>query len=257
MKRIRVIPCLDIADGRVVKGVNFVQLRDAGDPVELAKAYVAQGADELVFLDVTATHEGRDTTFEAVRDTAKHVSIDFAVGGGVRSLDDAKKLLEAGATKVGVNSAAITNPALINEIASELGSEKLVLSLDVKKVDVKKSDAVPSGYVIVTHGGRNDTGIDAVEWAKEVESRGAGEILLTSMDTDGTQDGFDTELLSKISTAVGIGVIASGGAGTLEHFVQAAKAGASAVLAASVFHNATFRVAEVKSALKEAGFDVV
>lgn len=251
MTTIKVIPCLDIKEGRVVKGVNFVELRDAGDPVELARAYVAQGADELVFLDVTATHEDRGTTLETVQLTAANVPIPFAVGGGVRTAVDAKNLIAAGATKVGVNSAAVSNPDLINEIVEELGGERLVVS-----IDVKSNDALESGYVVVTGGGRVDTGIDAVEWAKEVVARGAKEILLTSMDSDGTLDGFDGKLLRLVSAAAKVPVIASGGAGTLQHFVDAAKAGAAAVLAASVFHHGTFTVAEVKEALKEAGFDV-
>lgn len=252
MNTVRVIPCLDVADGRVVKGVNFINLRDAGDPVELARAYVGQGADELVFLDVTATSEGRETTYEMVKQTAVNVTIPFTVGGGVRSVADAQKMIASGANKVGVSSAAVSNPGLIHELATAIGKESLVIA-----IDVKKSELTQSGYSVVTHGGKKDTGKDAIEWVKEVQDKGAGEILLTSMDTDGTQDGFDRLLLNKVTSAVTIPVIASGGAGELRHFVEAVESGASAVLAASVFHNGTFNVSEVKKALVDAGFDVL
>lgn len=252
MNKIRVIPCLDVADGRVVKGVNFINLRDAGDPVELARAYVGQGADELVFLDVTATSEGRETTYEMVKKTAVNVTIPFTVGGGVRSVEDAQKMIASGANKVGVSSAAVANPELIHEIATAIGKESLVIAIDVKRNEITQS-----GYSVVTHGGKKDTGKDAIEWVKEVQDKGAGEILLTSLDSDGTQSGFDRLLLKKVTSTVKIPVIASGGAGELRHFVEAVESGASAVLAASVFHNGTFNVAEVKKALVDSGFEVL
>ncbi len=248
---IRVIPCLDVSGGRVVKGVHFTDLRDAGDPVELATNYSSQGADELVFLDITATVEGRGTTLEMVRRTAGAVTIPFAVGGGVRELADAKALLDAGADKVGVNTAAINRPELIDEIAGAVGTAGLVLALDARR-----EEGMPSGYGVVTHGGRKSAGLDAVTWARQVAERGAGEILLTSMDGDGTTDGYDLELIAAVASAVDIPVVASGGAGELRHFVDAARAGATAVLAASVFHFRTLTVQQVKDALAAAGFGV-
>ncbi len=248
---IRVIPCLDVSDGRVVKGVHFTDLRDAGDPVELAANYNSQGADELVFLDITATVEGRRTTLEMVRRTAGAITIPFAVGGGVRELADVMALLDAGANKVGVNTAAINRPGLIDEIAGAVGGSALVLALDARR-----EDGMPSGYGVVTHGGRKSAGTDAVAWAREVAERGAGEILLTSMDGDGTTNGYDLELISAVASAVEIPVVASGGAGELQHFVDAARAGADAVLAASVFHFRTLTVQQVKDALAAAGFGV-
>jgi cyclase len=245
---VRVIPCLDVDSGRVVKGVNFQDLVDQGDPVELATKYGEQGADEVTFLDVTATVEGRDTTFDVVRRTAETLFIPLTVGGGVRTVEDVSALLQSGADKVSVNSAAIARPQLIDEVAQHYGSQVLVLSLDVKR-----SAATPSGFVVTTHGGRTTTEIDAVAWAREVIERGAGEILLNSIDADGTKNGFDTEMISTIRQVVSVPLIASGGAGALEHFPPAVHAGADAVLAASVFHNGTFTIAEVKEELVRAG----
>lgn len=245
---VRVIPCLDVDSGRVVKGVNFQDLVDQGDPVELATKYGEQGADEVTFLDVTATVEGRDTTFDVLRRTAETLFIPLTVGGGVRTLDDVSALLQSGADKVSVNSAAIARPELIDEVAQHYGSQVLVLSLDVKR-----SADTPSGFVVTTHGGRTTTEIDAVAWAREVTERGAGEILLNSIDADGTKNGFDTEMISTIREVVSVPLIASGGAGALEHFPPAVEAGADAVLAASVFHNGTFTIAEVKEELARAG----
>ncbi|PII81331.1 imidazole glycerol phosphate synthase subunit HisF [Leucobacter sp. OLIS6] len=244
----RVIPCLDVAAGRVVKGVNFLNLRDAGDPVELAAKYAEQGADELTFLDVTATVDDRSTTYDVVRRTAEQVFIPLTVGGGVRSADDVARLLGVGADKVGVNSAAIARPELIGEIADRFGSQVLVLSLDVKR-----SPRTPSGFVVTTHGGKNETDRDALEWCREVVDRGAGELLVNSMDADGTLAGFDLELTRAVRELASVPVIASGGAGRLEHFAPAVDAGADAVLAASVFHDGTFTIGEVKHALAEAG----
>lgn len=245
---VRVIPCLDVDSGRVVKGVNFQDLVDQGDPVELATAYGEQGADEVTFLDVTATVEGRDTTFDVVRRTAETLFIPLTVGGGVRTVDDVSALLQSGADKVSVNSAAIARPDLIDEVAKHYGSQVLVLSLDVTR-----STQTPSGFVVTTHGGRTTTDIDAVSWAREVTERGAGEILLNSIDADGTKSGFDTEMIAAIRGEVSVPLIASGGAGALEHFLPAVHAGADAVLAASVFHNGTFTIAEVKEELARAG----
>ncbi|MFZ9105140.1 MAG: imidazole glycerol phosphate synthase subunit HisF [Pontimonas sp.] len=245
---VRVIPCLDVDSGRVVKGVNFLDLVDQGDPVELATRYGEQGADEVTFLDVTATVEGRDTTFDVVRRTAETLFIPLTVGGGVRSVDDVGSLLHTGADKVSVNSAAIARPELIDEIAQHFGSQVLVLSLDVKR-----SSATKSGFVVTTHGGRTTTDIDAIAWAREVTERGAGEILLNSIDADGTKNGFDTELIATVRQVVGVPLIASGGAGALEHFPPAVEAGADAVLAASVFHTGAFTIADVKKELAEAG----
>ena len=248
---VRVIPCLDVAGGRVVKGVNFMNLRDAGDPVELAARYAEQGADELTFLDVTATVDDRSTTHDVVRRTAEQVFIPLTVGGGVRSADDVARLLEVGADKVGVNSAAIARPELIGEIADRFGAQVLVLSLDVKR-----SDRMPSGFVVSTHGGRRESDLDALAWCSEVTERGAGELLVNSMDADGTLAGFDLELVRRVRALSPVPVIASGGAGKLEHFAPAIEAGADAVLAASVFHDGTFTIGEVKHALAEAGYPV-
>lgn len=245
---VRVIPCLDVDSGRVVKGVNFLDLVDQGDPVELATRYGEQGADEVTFLDVTATVEGRDTTFDLVRRTAETLFIPLTVGGGVRSVDDVGSLLHTGADKVGVNSAAIARPELIDEVAHHFGSQVLVLSLDVKR-----SSATQSGFIVTTHGGRTTTDIDAIAWAREVTERGAGEILLNSIDADGTKNGFDTELIATVRQMVSVPLIASGGAGALEHFPPAVEAGADAVLAASVFHTGAFTIADVKKELAEAG----
>ena len=248
---VRVIPCLDVAAGRVVKGVNFLNLRDAGDPVELAARYAEQGADELTFLDVTATVDDRSTTYEVVRRTAEQVFIPLTVGGGVRSDEDVARLLGVGADKVGVNSAAIARPELIGEIAERFGSQVLVLSLDVKR-----SERMPSGFVVTTHGGRRESDLDALEWCREGVERGAGELLVNSMDADGTLAGFDLELTSRVRELASVPVIASGGAGKLEHFAPAIEAGADAVLAASVFHDGTFTVGQVKQAIAESGFEV-
>ena len=245
---VRVIPCLDVDSGRVVKGVNFLDLVDQGDPVELATRYGAQGADEVTFLDVTATVEGRDTTFDVVRRTAETLFIPLTVGGGVRTVEDVAQLLHTGADKVSVNSAAITRPELIDDVAAHFGSQVLVLSLDVKR-----HPGTESGFVVTTHGGRTTTDIDAISWAREVTSRGAGEILLNSIDADGTKNGFDTELISAVREVVSVPLIASGGAGALEHFPPAVAAGADAVLAASVFHTGAFTIAEVKKELADAG----
>lgn len=251
---LRVIPCLDVDAGRVVKGVNFENLRDAGDPVELAHRYDTEGADELTFLDVSASSGNRETTFDVVRRTAEEVFVPLTVGGGVRSADDVDKLLRAGADKVGVNTAAIARPELIAEIADRFGSQVLVLSVDARRVtgDVRTD----SGYEVTTHGGRRGTGIDAVQWAVRAAELGAGEVLLNSMDADGTTAGFDLEMLRDVRAEVAVPLIASGGAGTPEHFVEAAHAGADAVLAASVFHFGTLTIGEVKAALRDAGITV-
>lgn len=248
---VRVIPCLDVDAGRVVKGINFQSLRDAGDPVELARVYDAEGADELTFLDISASADGRATTMEIVSRVAEEVFIPLTVGGGVRSVEDVDRLLRAGADKVGVNTAAIARPELVAEIADRFGNQVLVLSVDARRA----SDS-PSGFEVTTHGGRRSTGIDAVEWAARAAALGAGEILLNSMDADGTRDGFDLEMIAAVRAEVSVPVIASGGAGATSHFAPAVDAGADAVLAASVFHFGTLRVGEVKSALAEAGHPV-
>jgi cyclase len=248
---LRVIPCLDVHGGRVVKGVNFRNLRDAGDPVELAARYYAEGADELVFLDISASSQGRETTYDVVRKTAETVFIPLCVGGGVRGVGDVDQLLRAGADKVGINTGAISRPAAINEIAARFGNQVLVLSLDARR-----EAGQPSGFGVTTHGGRQAAGLDAIAWVKEAVERGAGEVLLNSMDADGTTDGFDIEMIQAVKSVVGVPVIASGGAGAAGHFVAAAKAGADAVLAASVFHYGTLAIAEVKAALAQAGFTV-
>lgn len=247
----RVIPCLDVTAGRVVKGVNFENLRDMGDPVELAERYFAQGADEITFLDVTATVDERSTTYDVVRRTAEQVFIPLTVGGGVRSDDDVARLLGVGADKVGVNSAAIARPALIGEIADRFGAQVLVLSLDIKR-----SDAVASGYVVTTHGGRTETTLDAVEWAREAIERGAGELLVNSIDADGTKQGFDLDLIRLMREVSSAPVVASGGAGAVGDFAPALHAGADAVLAASVFHSGALTVGDVKDALRADGIVV-
>lgn len=251
---VRVIPCLDVDAGRVVKGVNFENLRDAGDPVELGAVYGAAGADELTFLDVTASSSDRETTFDVVRRTAEQVFVPLTVGGGVRSPEDVDRLLRAGADKVGVNTAAIARPELISDIARRFGNQVLVLSVDARRC--RPGTVTPSGYEVTTHGGRTGTGIDAIEWARRGAELGAGEILLNSMDADGTTDGFDLEMLSRVREEVRVPLIASGGAGTVDHFVQAARAGADAVLAASVFHFRTLTIGEVKDAMRAAGIEV-
>jgi cyclase len=248
---VRVIPCLDVDAGRVVKGINFQDLRDAGDPVELAKVYDAEGADELTFLDISASHEGRATTMEIVSATAEQVFIPLTVGGGVGSVEDVDRLLRAGADKIAVNTAAIRRPALVAEIADRFGNQVLVLS-----VDARRAAGTASGFEVTTHGGRRSAGIDAVEWAVRAAELGAGEILLNAMDADGTQDGFDLELIRLVRREVSIPVIASGGAGKVEHFPPAVEAGADAVLAATVFHFGTLRIADVKKALADAGHPV-
>ncbi len=248
---VRVIPCLDVAAGRVVKGVNFKGLRDAGDPVELARSYDAQGADELTFLDISASHEARATTMEIVSRTAEEVFIPLTVGGGVSSVADVDRLLRAGADKVSVNTAALRRPELIAEIADRFGNQVLVLS-----VDARRAAGTDSGFEVTTHGGRQSFGLDAVEWAARGAELGVGEILLNAMDADGTQDGFDVELIAAVRGAVSVPVIASGGAGRVEHFAPAIAAGADAVLAASVFHFGKLTIAEVKTALAGAGLPI-
>ncbi|MFW0169326.1 imidazole glycerol phosphate synthase subunit HisF [Rothia sp. P4278] len=248
---IRVIPCLDVDAGRVVKGVKFEGLRDAGDPVELAKRYNAEGADELTFLDVTASSSERQTTFDVVASTAEQVFIPLTVGGGVRSVQDVDRLLRTGADKASINTAAISRPEVINEITERFGSQVLVLSLDAKK-----SDATPSGYEVTTHGGRKSTGMDLLEWAAEAAERGVGEILLNSIDADGTKAGFDLPMIRAVRQVVSVPLIASGGAGATEHFPPAIEAGADAVLAASIFHFGEVSIGEVKAAIREAGYQV-
>jgi cyclase len=253
---VRVIPCLDVDGGRVVKGINFTGLRDAGDPVELAAAYDAEGADELTFLDITASSGGRETTYEVVRRTAEQVFIPLTVGGGVRSEEDIDRLLRAGADKVSLNTAAIARPDLLAEAARRFGSQCVVLSVDARRftgVSAAGAAPPPSGFEVTTHGGRRGTGIDAVGWARRGAELGAGEILLNSMDADGTKAGFDLELIRAVRRAVTVPVIASGGAGEVAHFAPAVDAGADAVLAASVFHFGTLRIGEVKDALRAAG----
>ncbi len=252
---VRVIPCLDVDGGRVVKGINFRELRDAGDPVELARTYDAEGADELTFLDISASHEGRATTLEIVARTAEQVFIPLTVGGGVSSVEDVDRLLRAGADKIAVNTAAIRRPELVAEIADRFGNQVLVLSVDARRVPAG-GEGTASGFEVTTHGGRRSAGLDAVEWAARAASLGAGEILLNAMDADGTQDGFDLELLRAVRREVSVPVIASGGAGAIEHFAPAVDAGADAVLAATVFHFGTLRIGEVKGALADAGHPV-
>ncbi|GAA4764746.1 imidazole glycerol phosphate synthase subunit HisF [Microbacterium gilvum] len=246
----RVIPCLDVAAGRVVKGVNFENLREMGDPVELARQYFDQGADELTFLDVTATVDERATTYDVVRRTAEQVFIPLTVGGGVRSVDDVSRLQAVGADKVGVNSAAIARPGLLDEIADRFGAQALVLSLDVKR-----SQRTPSGFVVTTHGGKKETDLDALAWAREAIERGAGELLVNSIDADGTKAGFDLELVALMRGLSTVPVIASGGAGEPSHFAPAVRAGADAVLAASVFHSGQMTIGDVKAALAADGIE--
>ena len=248
---IRIIPCLDIHNGRVVKGVKFVDLKDAGDPVEIAAAYARSGADELVFLDISATTENRSINLDVMRRVAEAVSIPFAVAGGIRTIEDFKRVLDVGSGKVGVNSAAIANPSLISDAANEFGSQSVVLALDAKK----REDG--SGWNVLKNGGKTDTGIDAVEWAKKATGLGAGEIILTSLDCDGTKNGYDLELTRTIAENVSVPVIASGGAGKLEHFYDAITIGkASGVLAASLFHFKELEIMEVKNYLKHKGISV-
>jgi len=251
---LRVIPCLDVDAGRVVKGVNFANLRDAGDPVELASRYGTEGADEVTFLDVSASASGRETMFDVVRRTADQLFVPLTVGGGVRSADDVDTLLRAGADKVSVNTAAIARPELLAEISGRFGNQVLVLSVDARRCG--ESAQTPSGFEVTTHGGRKGTGIDAIEWARRGEELGAGEILLNSMDADGTTNGFDVHMIKEVRDVVRVPLIASGGAGRVEDFVAAAQAGADAVLAASVFHFGTLTIGEVKDHLRAAGIDV-
>ncbi len=248
---LRVIPCLDVHDGRVVKGVNFRDLRDAGDPVELAARYGAEGADELTFLDISASAQGRETTREMVTRCAETVFIPLTVGGGVRSVADVDALLRCGADKAGINTGALADPGVIDKIAARFGNQVLVLSLDARR-----ADWAPSGFEVTTHGGRRPAGRDAIEWAKEAVGRGVGEVLLNSMDADGTTDGFDIGMIRAVRAVVDVPLIASGGAGTTAHFVEAARAGADAVLAASVFHYGRLTIVGVKQELARAGFEV-
>ena len=250
---VRVIPCLDVSQGRVVKGVNFVDLVDAGDPVELARTYDAEGADELTFLDITATSDNRASAYEMIARTAEQVFIPLTVGGGVRSVEDIDALLRAGADKVSVNSAAVARPEFLAEAATRFGSQCVVLAVDARRTE---NPDCTSGFEVTTHGGRQGAGIDMLDWVRRAEDAGAGEILLTSMDADGTKAGFDLPMLRAVRGAVTVPLIASGGAGTLTHFVEAVQAGADAVLAASVFHFGTFRIDVVKAALAEAGYPV-
>jgi cyclase len=245
---VRVIPCLDVDAGRVVKGVNFENLRDAGDPVELARRYDEEGADELTFLDITASSGERETTYDVVRRTAEQVFIPLTVGGGIRTVEDVDRLLRAGADKVSVNTAAIARPEFLREAAHRFGSQCVVLSVDARRSG--------GGFEVTTHGGRRGTGIDAIEWARRGEELGAGEILLNSMDADGTKEGFDLEMLRAVRAVVSVPVIASGGAGAIEHFAPAVAAGADAVLAASVFHFGELKITDVKDSLRRAGHPI-
>ncbi len=251
---LRIIPCLDVKDGRVVKGVNFVALRDAGDPVEQARAYGEQGADEVTFLDIAASHENRDTMLDVVARAAAEVFIPLTVGGGVRGVEDIRRLLLAGADKASINSAAVAEPALVSRAAEAFGSQCVVVAVDAKRVDAGEGSG--GRWEVFTHGGRRATGLDAVAWARRMAEAGAGEILLTSMDRDGTKRGFDLALLRAVVGAVRVPVVASGGVGELAHFAEGARAGATGLLAASVFHDGALRVAEAKDALARAGFPV-
>lgn len=248
---VRVIPCLDVAAGRVVKGVNFLNLRDAGDPIELAARYYNDGADELTFLDVKATVDNRDTMYDLVTKCAEQVFIPLTVGGGIRQVDDVARLLGAGADKVSVGSAGISNPQLLSDIAQRFGNQVLVISLDLKR-----SPKTPSGFVVTTHGGREETELDALEWVSQTIELGAGELLVNSIDADGTRTGFDSEMLAAIREISPVPVIASGGAGSAAHFPQAAAAGADAILAASIFHEGSVSIGEAKQALANAGYEV-
>ena len=247
---VRVIPCLDVAEGRVVKGVNFLNLRDAGDPIELAEKYYEEGADELTFLDVKATVDNRSTMYELVTACAEKLFIPLTVGGGIREVNDVARLLNAGADKVSVGSAGISNPNLLNQIADRFGNQVLVISLDLKR-----SDKTPSGFTVTTHGGREETDLDALAWAAEAIERGAGELLVNSIDADGTRSGFDQVMLNAIYEISSVPIIASGGAGRAEDFPNAAKVGASAILAASIFHEGSVSISEAKSQLKLAGYE--
>ena len=250
---VRVIPCLDVKDGRVVKGVNFVDLVDAGDPVEQARIYDAEGADELCFLDITASHEGRDTLFDVVASTAEHCFMPLTVGGGVRTLEDIRKLLLAGADKVSINTAAVKDPEFVRQAAHKFGSQCITVAVDPKRV----TEGGETRFEVFTHGGRNPTGLEAISWCQRLVELGAGEILLTSMDKDGTKSGFDLELTRAVADAVSVPVIASGGVGTLDHMVEGVTKGhASAVLAASIFHFGTYRISEVKARMAQAGLPV-
>ena len=248
---VRVIPCLDVAEGRVVKGVNFLNLRDAGDPIELASRYYADGADELTFLDVKATVDNRSTMYELVTATAEKLFIPLTVGGGIREVEDVARLLGAGADKISVGSAGITNPKLLTQIADRFGNQVLVISLDLKR-----SKTTQSGFVVTTHGGRQETDIDAISWVQEVQQLGAGELLVNSIDADGTRTGFDVEMLKEIRAISKIPVIASGGAGSAKDFPAAAAAGADAILAASIFHEGSVTISDAKKELSSAGFEV-
>ena len=260
MLKLRIIPCLDVKDGRVVKGVNFVDLRDAGDPVEQAAIYDAAGADELTFLDITASHENRDTILSVVSRTAARIFLPLTVGGGVRTTDDMRRLLLAGADKCSMNSAAVARPDLVREAAQKFGSQCVVVAIDARATGTEGGGKGGPGragrWEVFTHGGRTPTGRDVIAWAQELESLGAGEILLTSMDRDGTGTGFDLDLVSAVASAVRLPIVASGGVGTLDHFIEGATAGATGLLAASVFHFGTFTVPQVKKALHEAGLPV-
>ena len=245
----RIIPCLDVNDGRVVKGINFVELKDAGDPVEIAKSYNEQGADELTFLDITASSDGRGLLFDIIEKVANHIFIPLTVGGGVRNCEDIRNLLNSGADKVGINTSAILNPNFVSESSSRFGSQAIVVAIDAKKVD--------DHYEVFTHGGRNATGIDAIMWAKKMADYGAGELLITSMDRDGTKSGFDNNLMKSISNTVDIPIIASGGVGTLKHLVDGVKDGeADAVLAASIFHYGEYSIQEAKNYMHEHGIEM-
>ena len=253
---VRIIPCLDVDNGRVVKGVNFQNLRDAGDPVELAARYDAEGADELTFLDVSASKAGRGTMLDVVRRTAEQVFIPLTVGGGVRSVEDVDQLLRAGADKVSVNTSAIARPELLRELSERFGAQCIVLSVDARRATGPDADDMPSGFEVTTHGGSRSAGIDAIKWARTGEELGVGEILLNSMDGDGTKEGFDLELIRKVREAVHLPIIASGGAGTVEHFPPAVAAGADAALAATIFHFGEVAITDCKHAIANAGYEV-